>query len=216
MQKSQFFQSFKYVHNWGNAYQRVFQLQWGETPRSTPKIPISQRWCLNPKILGQIPRNGITVCNQLSAYISEGNIMYKRQYAYRHCHSTEDAVLDAVDWISQNIDSGYISTIIAAVRRSTASITVSSCASWGGMESIPRGSPATWAAVVTRFAVVAISPLLSLMASHRGRLSGRSWSAFFCNDLPRHLDVEPVTYAARWRYPPAGPGEAWASKSTSS
>ena len=60
MQKSQFFQSFKYVHNWGNAYQRVFQLQWGEIPRSTPKIPISQHWCLNPKILGQIPRNGIT------------------------------------------------------------------------------------------------------------------------------------------------------------
>ena len=54
------------------------------------------------------------VSNQLSDYISQRNILYKRQYAYRHCHSTEDAVLDAVDWISQNIDSGFVSTIIAA------------------------------------------------------------------------------------------------------
>ena len=54
------------------------------------------------------------VCDQLSLYLSTNHILYSRQYAYRHCHSTEDAVLDAVDWITKNIDDGAISSITVA------------------------------------------------------------------------------------------------------
>ena len=53
-------------------------------------------------------------CNQLSQYLSTNNILFCNQYAYRPCHCTEDAVLDAVDWISRNSERGEISSITAA------------------------------------------------------------------------------------------------------
>ena len=54
------------------------------------------------------------VCDQLSRYLSEHNILFHDQYAYRPGHCTEDAVLDAVEWISQNSERGEISSITAA------------------------------------------------------------------------------------------------------
>ena len=30
------------------------------------------------------------------------------QYAYRPCHSTEDAVTDAVEWMTRRVDAGYV------------------------------------------------------------------------------------------------------------
>ena len=54
------------------------------------------------------------VCDQLSRYLSDHSILYCNQYAYRSCHSTEDAALDAVEWISQNSDRGEVSSITAA------------------------------------------------------------------------------------------------------
>ena len=54
------------------------------------------------------------VCDQLSLYLSEHSILSHNQYAYRPCHCTEDAVLDAVEWISQNSDRGEISSITTA------------------------------------------------------------------------------------------------------
>ena len=54
------------------------------------------------------------VCDQLSRYLSEHSILSPNQYAYRPCHCTEDAVLDAVDWVSQNSDRGEISSITTA------------------------------------------------------------------------------------------------------
>ena len=53
-------------------------------------------------------------CDQLSRYLSDHNILYADQYAYRSCHSTEDAVLDAVEWINQNSERGEVSSITAA------------------------------------------------------------------------------------------------------
>ena len=48
------------------------------------------------------------VCSQLSTYLALNNILCDEQYAYRRGHSTEDAVLDAVDWISQAMDEGEV------------------------------------------------------------------------------------------------------------
>ena len=122
------------------------------------------------------------VFNQLATYISERNILYERQYAYRHCYSTENAVLDAVDWICQNIDSGYVSTIITAdLSKAFDSIDhgVLLCKlGWYGIDPSWFATPATWAVAVRWSAAVAPLPLLSPTASHRGRLSGRSCSAF--------------------------------------
>ena len=54
------------------------------------------------------------VCDQLSRYLSDHSILFYNQYAYRSCHSTEDAVLDAVEWISQNSERGEVSSVTAA------------------------------------------------------------------------------------------------------
>ena len=137
------------------------------------------------------------VADQLSAYISQSNVLYKRQYAYRRCHSTEDAVLDAVDWISQNIDSGFISTIIAAdLSKAFDSVDQGALLcklgwygvdpSWfasylGGRSQVVRGGSATPTAVTHGIP--------------QGSIVGPILFSLFCNDLPSHLDVEPVIYA---------------------
>ena len=51
------------------------------------------------------------VCTQLSAYIYEHHLLSPSQYAYRPQHSTEDAVLDAVERIVTNTDNGLISSV---------------------------------------------------------------------------------------------------------
>ena len=137
------------------------------------------------------------VSNQLSVYISRTNLLYKRQYAYRRCHSTEDAVLDAVDCIAQNIDSGFVSALIAAdLSKAFDSVDHGALLcklgwygvdpSWfasylGGRGQVVRGGSATPVAV-----------------SHgvpQGSIIGPILFSLFCNDLPSHLDVEPVIYA---------------------
>ena len=43
---------------------------------------------------------------QLVSYLTENNILSPHQYAYRACHSTEDA-----DWISKHIDNSHIASL---------------------------------------------------------------------------------------------------------
>ena len=33
------------------------------------------------------------------------------QYAYRKCHSTEDALIDAVEWITRRVDAGHVAAV---------------------------------------------------------------------------------------------------------
>ena len=54
------------------------------------------------------------VCDQLSGYLSDHNILFHDQFAYRPCHCGEDAVIDAVEWISQNSERGELPSITAA------------------------------------------------------------------------------------------------------
>ena len=48
------------------------------------------------------------VCNQLSEYLITHDLLAPSQYAYRPCHSTEDAVTDAVEWMTRRIDAGHV------------------------------------------------------------------------------------------------------------
>ena len=51
------------------------------------------------------------VSRQLMTYLQLYDIISPCQYAYRSCHSTEDAVLDAVNWISGKIDDGHVASL---------------------------------------------------------------------------------------------------------
>ena len=51
------------------------------------------------------------VCIQLTSYLSNNHILAPSQYAYRACHSTEDALLDAVEWLSRAVDQGHVATL---------------------------------------------------------------------------------------------------------
>ena len=51
------------------------------------------------------------VCSQLMDYLVNNAILSDTQYAYRPAHSTEDALIDAVTWVSNNTDQGYVSSI---------------------------------------------------------------------------------------------------------
>ena len=51
------------------------------------------------------------VCNQLTNYLENNAILSESQYAYRPVHSAEDALIDAVAWITNNTDHGLVSSI---------------------------------------------------------------------------------------------------------
>ena len=51
------------------------------------------------------------VCTQLSSYLSSCHALSPSQYAYRKCHSTEDALVDAVEWITRRVDTGHVAAV---------------------------------------------------------------------------------------------------------
>ena len=53
------------------------------------------------------------VCVQLADYLETNRLLSHCQYAYRSHHSTEDAVLDAVERLFNNADRGLVSTLTA-------------------------------------------------------------------------------------------------------
>ena len=48
---------------------------------------------------------------QLVSYLLENSVLSPYQCAYRPCYSTENAVLDAVHWISRHIDAGHVASL---------------------------------------------------------------------------------------------------------
>ena len=51
------------------------------------------------------------VCSQLSSYLITNHILSPSQYAYRPSHSTEDAVLDIVEWAARSVDVGEVMSL---------------------------------------------------------------------------------------------------------
>ena len=48
---------------------------------------------------------------QLVSYLFDNSILSPQQYAYKPHHSTEDAMIDAVEWISRQIDLGHLASV---------------------------------------------------------------------------------------------------------
>ena len=51
------------------------------------------------------------VCSQLSSYLINNHILSPFQYAYRPSHSTEDALLDVVEWVARKVDAGDVTSL---------------------------------------------------------------------------------------------------------
>ena len=51
------------------------------------------------------------VCSRLSSYLITNRILSPFQYAYHSSHSTEDALLDAVEWAARKIDAGDVTSL---------------------------------------------------------------------------------------------------------
>ena len=51
------------------------------------------------------------ICSQLSSYLLDNHILSSSQYAYRPCHSTEDALIDIVESLTTSLDNGLVSSI---------------------------------------------------------------------------------------------------------
>ena len=54
------------------------------------------------------------VCLQLASYLGENHILCPQQHGFRPGHSTETAMLDAINYVTSNLDTGLITTILTA------------------------------------------------------------------------------------------------------
>ena len=51
------------------------------------------------------------MCSQLTSYLITNHVISPSQYAYRPSHSTEDAVLDIVEWAARSVDAGDVASL---------------------------------------------------------------------------------------------------------
>jgi len=93
----------------------VFPTAW-KLARVTPVHKSGDRSDLNNfrpisilSVLSKITEKVVSI--QLVSYLIQHNVLSPHQYAYRPCHSTEDAVLDAVHWMSMHIDVGHVASL---------------------------------------------------------------------------------------------------------
>ena len=54
------------------------------------------------------------VCNQLSPYLDQNNVLCDNQHGFRLGHSTETALIDSLCSISTSMENGLITTLLAA------------------------------------------------------------------------------------------------------
>ena len=54
------------------------------------------------------------VCTQLVTYLIENHVLCPQQYGFRPCHSTEHAALDAVTYVTHELDIGRVASLVTA------------------------------------------------------------------------------------------------------
>jgi len=94
---------------------RTFPDAW-KTARVTPVYKAGDRADLNNfrpisilSVLSKITEK--VVCIQLTSYLLEHHVLTPTQYAYRPRHSTEDALIDTVEWLARAVDNGHVASL---------------------------------------------------------------------------------------------------------
>jgi len=74
-----------------------------------PAVPSNNRPISLLSVLSKILEK--VACSQLAHYLQANHLLNPSQYAYRARHSTEDALLDAVERLVSNAENGRISSV---------------------------------------------------------------------------------------------------------